>query len=83
MSREDEVNELNMLRRALVGQRHLERYHRSATFHAKVDVLAELLPTMIDGLAAEADQITAEQQREMLRIMNSTSWQFPNPGPTT
>lgn len=74
--------ELDAIRRALVGQRHIERYNRSATFRAKVDVLAELLPTMIDGLAAEADQISHDQQREMLRLMSFPIWQSPNPGPS-
>lgn len=38
----------------LVGDKHLDLWHNSPHFHAGVKVLAQLLPMMVDGMAADA-----------------------------
>ena len=74
--------DLGDLRRALVaGNRGL--YLTNAHFRHAVDVLAQMLPAMVDGLAAAAVEQAAELHERYLEALAAPPlWRFPFlPGP--
>ena len=71
MSLEQTLQRNNLIN-GLVGEEHHGLYRNSATFHAQIEVIVRMLPTIIDALAVAAAE---EEKRtaDMIRIMESTA----------
>ena len=56
----------------LIGEKHRDRWRRSAEFHARVRMLVALLPDFVAGMAATADEAddVAQKQLAMARLMD-------------
>ena len=59
------------LRDALIGE-HKRLYQTNATFHASVNVLTQLLPSMVNGLAAEAKGVEADVSDRIERMLGGS-----------
>lgn len=64
MSVPEPVRRERLLVDGLVGP-HRELYHHSASFRAAVKVLAQMLPLMVEGLAADARQRREHRQEQL------------------
>lgn len=53
----------------LVGDANLDLWHNSPWFHAQIVGLAQLLPFMVDGIAAEARRLQERDHDHMQRLM--------------
>jgi len=71
-----EEEERNNLIDALVGTEHLRLYLNSATFHAKIEMVANAWPIIVDALAVSAKEEDKEIKAR-IRLLEKT----PGPGP--
>jgi len=55
---------------ALVGMRHRHLYLNSATFHAQIEVMTQMLPIVVDALAVAAEE-EKERIADMIKISES------------
>lgn len=45
----------------LVGENHRDQYLNDAEFHSRIELLARMLPSWVDGIAAECDALRVER----------------------
>lgn len=62
------MNEERALRDALVGEKHQMVYRTNAQFKNAIDLLARLLPPMVDGLAAQAEASAVVMAEDVRRL---------------
>lgn len=62
------VERKRLLVEGLVGP-YRGMYHGSASFHAAIELLADMLPLMVDGLAADAARREDHHQEVVARLM--------------
>lgn len=78
------IEQERLLVEALVDDDHVELYHESASFRYAVDAIAQLLPPMVKGIAAEARETDAANatrayaMRMMRIIPQREAWTEPN-----
>lgn len=77
MSVPEPVRRERLLVDGLVGP-HRELYHHSASFRAAVKVLAQMLPLMVEGLAADARQRRDYQQEKLEALMGPGAFPIDN-----
>jgi hypothetical protein len=62
---------MDILTLALVGHKHQSLYLNSATFHAQIEVMARMIPIIVDALAVSAEEEDREIKARcrMLEVM--------------
>ena len=54
----------------LIPYKHRQLYLNNATFHHQINILANLLPMWVDGMAVQAEELDREQKARYEQIMN-------------
>lgn len=68
------------IRLALVGDEHLDLYRNNAWFKSAVDTLADMLPLMVNGFAAEAVEQNGKREALMHVLRTQAGPSFTGPG---